>query len=204
MKRSVTMVILSITILAVLIIMEVNIIRAASGVGNEVEVICAAGDIEKGTVIQPGMLITRNIPAEMANYALKGAPDNYMGKRADCFLHKGEVLYAENLVASINKKEEGNVLMAIDVKGDQANGWWIDEDYIVDVYIVYNGDAKKTECISDRRVAALLDEAGNRIISEKNNKKSVVPRFISLEVTPEQAYLLAEAKNNAKAVLTVK
>jgi hypothetical protein len=204
LSRKVKIISLCVFILIILICAEVIMINTATGSGSDVQVICAASDISKGELITLDLLVLKKIPLEMSGSALTGKPEDYVGQKVGCYLHKGEVLYSDNLLASSKFKDEGKVMMAFDLKGVQANGWWIEEDCIVDLMLVYNGDEKNVKTIQDIRVAALLDEAGNRLISGSEAKRPAPPVYMSVEVTADQALLLAGIKSNDKIVLAVK
>lgn len=204
MNRKIKMLMIFVIILTILILAEIMIINTASDAEAQIQAICAAADINKGDTITENSLIIKKIPLSFAANALTGSPEKHYGKKASCFLHKGEILYNENFALQSNKTEEGKVMMSFDAKGVQANGWWLEEDSTVDMMVVFNGDEKNIRIIQDIRVAALLDEAGNKLQSDSNNKRTVPPSYISVEVTEVQALLLAAVKGSDRIVLAVK
>ncbi len=127
--------------------------------------------------------------------------------------------------------EDGNKkLFSVEFKGDQANGWQLMTGQTVDIiYIpderqpdggapgapdapgasedgvppaVRDGIAEvrnKIRVLEKIRIAALIDETGKLV---KNSGRTVLPRYVSFEVTDEQAGLLAYAKGHGRLELS--
>ncbi|HBQ64716.1 MAG TPA: hypothetical protein DD727_07315 [Clostridiales bacterium] len=190
--------------------LEILIIRAGSGIEPRIRVLAAAGEIQAGALIQGGMLEERWALSDPGSRALKESDKElYTGYRAADRLYAGEILYEDDLVppgkiSSILLDDPGNVLMALDLKGDQANGWWVEVNSRVDVLYVSALDKKTIERMEWIRVAGLLDETGSPVPAPGGDRNAFPPKYISLEVTPGQAILLAGAKTSGKVELAVR
>ncbi|HBQ64151.1 MAG TPA: hypothetical protein DD727_04350 [Clostridiales bacterium] len=200
-------------VLALLVGVEAALLRAASGASRSVKVFCAARDIALGSVISADMLTIRLLPQEAAEGAvLPGdsyGAEYYAGYRVACALHAGEIIYTGNLLPSHRFpagfiQTEGNVLMALELKGEQANGWWLGSGGTVDLLLVSNTEKRVTSRLEGIRIVSLLDESGKVLPSGGEEHGLALPRYLSLEVTPEQAVILAGAKTNGKVELAVR
>ena len=88
---------------------------------------------------------------------------------------------------------------------------WIKADQRVDIiYVpgekqrenasVQSDNANSVKKLSNIRVAAVIDEKGRLL---KNGERTLVPKYISFEVTERQSEFLAHAKGNGRLEIAV-
>lgn len=228
MKRG-KIVILASIFAAILLAVQIVIIRNAVNYQPEVTVLFAKSKIPAKTEISDDMIVEKKVGINFANkLAIKNKAD-VIGKSAAVDIEDGEMLLTSRMV---NKdeleaspiKDKNNRLFTIEFKPDQANGWWLQVDQFVDIYFVPNEkvvlkpsqmskNPPNNEARSDLdidvdrvltyekvRVAGIIDEKGKHV---KASDKSTLPKYISFEVTPEQAKMLAFAKSNGRIEISL-
>ena len=199
--------------MAILIIIEIVMIRSASGTGTSIDALFAKQDISVNSLLTAEMLEVRKVDSKaLASSALK-SPEEAVGKRTAGAIAAGQIIYSGSLNGDPGNASQfespDNRLFSLELKGDAANGWWIGGDQRIDVIFIPGSDkaVDKTgvsglgEKLENIRVAAVLDEKGNRI---GDAAREAIPKYICLEVTPEQSMFLAFAKTNGKIELAVR
>lgn len=190
---------------------EIYIIRAATSYEPVTEVVFARVKIPEDTLITGEMLEIKKVGLASVHKLSVRKSENILGKRSATDIESGEMILSSKVGSSdamekIKVKDKNKRLFSVEFKGDQANGWWLLTDQNVDIIFVpgeagtsegMGNDVKKLENI---RIAALIDERGKLL---KNNDRSTLPRYISFEVTDQQAAFLAEAKSKGRLELSV-
>jgi Flp pilus assembly protein CpaB len=192
---------------AVLVTAEIFIIRSASNYEAEAEIIYAARNIEKGVTIEADMLEMRKVGLKYLHRQSMRSMNDAIGKKAGVEILQGEMLLSSKLGKEddirIQVKDSSNRLFSVAFNGDQANGWQLSPGQYVDIIFV-PGDIMKggiqNTLMKNIRIAAVIDERGK--IFEGSDGVST-PKYISFEVTEEQAGFLASAKSMGKLELAI-
>ena len=208
-------------IVVLLVVVEMTIITNASGYETKAEVVFAKVQIDENTVITREMLEIREISAGAVHPDALKTIEIAVLKRACVDIAAGEMLLDVKLSSSgsglIEAEDKNKRLFSVEFKGDQANGWQLSDGQYVDLIYVPHDSAKQeqqpetegvaaAEPSSDRikvlkniRIAGIIGEDGKLVdISEAKG----TPRYISFEVTEEQAVFLAYAKTSGKIELS--
>ena len=214
-------------IVIILVIIEVVIIKGASNYEPVSEVVFARVRIPEKCEITAEMLEVKKIGIGLVHpLSLRNIRDA-AGKRASMEIEAGEMLLAGKLgyegMERIEVKDRNKRLYSVEFKGDQANGWWLMTDQ--NVYILFvpdknaqtsagaeNNDSADIEVapgiiggnrvqkLRNIRIAALIDDNGKLL---KNKDRTTLPRYVSFEVTDQQAEYLAYAKSNGRLEICV-
>jgi Flp pilus assembly protein CpaB len=211
----------ALVIVALLVTAETAIITSASGYDKKEEVVFTNANIPGNTLITADMLEIRKTGGSSVHPdAVKNAGEA-LGKRTSTDLVKGEMLLKARLSSDSRKiakaEDKNNRLFSVELKTDQANAWQFSDRQFVDIIYVPNQGEKgeqtpRAEGVTDAapvssgirimknvRVAGLVDEDG-RLLDSSDSKKT--PRYVSFEVTQEQAIFLAYAKSNGRLELS--
>lgn len=221
------------TLVLVLVVTEIIIIRSASKYEPQVAVVFARTRIPEHTVITPDMLELRKVDLSLVHRMSMRSFSDAASKRAGMDIEAGEMVLSGKLksgeMEAIEVKDRAKKLFSIEFKGDQANGWWLMTDQKVDIIHIPDENpgtgaaldsgaaggtgapavsqadngmdvGGKIRVLEDIRIAALIDENGKLL---KNNERATLPRYVSFEVTDEQAGLLAYAKGHGRLELSV-
>lgn len=207
-------------LVVILVIVEVVIIKGASNYEPVSEVVFAKVMIPEKCEITAEMLEVKKIGIGLVHRSsLKNIVD-IVGKRADMDIEAGEMILAGKLgyegMEPIEVKDKSKRLYSVEFKGDQANGWWLVTDQNVDILYIPSKNAQTAmndmealpqddagspvQKLRNIRIAALIDENGKRL-EDKN--RSTLPRYISFEVTEQQADFLAFAKGSGRLEICV-
>jgi pilus assembly protein CpaB len=208
MKRKIRLIIINAAILAFLIIFEIVVIRSMTGGGATTQVVFVKEKISAKSIITADMLEVKRIDTKLVNGSYVISAAEAVGKRVIHDMAAGEILFISGLsngMPSNNLEFENpdNRLFALELKGDEANGWWLDAEQRADIIFV-PGNEKSTaraNTLENIRIAAILDEKGNII---EYSSRVAPPRYVCLEVTADQAEFLAYAKINGKIELAVR
>ena len=214
-------------IVIILVIIEVVIIKGASNYEPVSEVVFARVRIPEKCEITAEMLEVKKIGIGLVHpLSLRDIRDA-AGKRASMEIEAGEMMLAGKLgyegMERIEVKDRNKRLYSVEFKGDQANGWWLMTDQ--NVYILFvpdknaqtsagaeNNDSadievapgiiggNKVQKLRNIRIAALIDDNGKLL---KNKDRTTLPRYVSFEVTDQQAEYLAYAKSNGRLEICV-
>lgn len=190
---------------------EIYIIRAATSYEPTTEVVFAKMKIPENTVVTVDMLELRKVELDMVHKLSVRSPEELDGKRTAVDIESGEMVLSSKVGSSdemekIWVKDKNKRLFSVEFKGDQANGWWLLTDQNVDILFIPTEDSNSanswsgTKKLKNIRVAALIDDRGKLL---KNNERATLPRYISFEVTDEQASFLAYAKSRGRLELSV-
>jgi len=214
-------------IVVILVIVEVVIIKGASNYEPVSEVVFARVGIPEKSEITADMLEVKKIGIGLVHpMSLRNIRDA-AGKRASMDIEAGEMMLSGKLgyegMEIIEVKDKNKRLYSVEFKGDQANGWWLMTDQNVDILFVPgknsqtsagagNNDSADVEVspgvigggrvqkLRNIRIAALIDDNGKLL---KNKERNTLPRYVSFEVTDQQAEYLAYAKSNGRLEICV-
>ena len=214
-------------IVIILVIIEVLIIKGASNYEPVSEVVFARVRIPEKCEITAEMLEVKKMGIGLVHpLSLRDIRDA-AGKRASMEIEAGEMLLAGKLgyegMERIEVKDRNKRLYSVEFKGDQANGWWLMTDQNVDILFVPDKNAQtsagaenndsadievapgiiggnKVQKLRNIRIAALIDDNGELL---KNKDRTTLPRYVSFEVTDQQAEYLAYAKSNGRLEICV-
>jgi Flp pilus assembly protein CpaB len=219
--------ILTAFILVILLVAaEVFIIRSASNYEPKFRVLFAKEKITARSRITSDMLEFRNVGLSFVHSQSVKSLDQAVSKTARTDIEKGEMILSSRFNADdtdlIEVKDKNKRLLSVEFKGDQANGWLIRKDQFVDILFIPNekntGQADMSAVVTDSlfpgktdfngkvrilneiRIAALVDDRGKLL---ENSKGAALPKYVSFEVTNEQADFLAYAKSNGRLELSV-
>lgn len=214
---------LGIVVYIALITVAAIYIKMVSNYEPEVELVFTKVKIPEKTIITQDMLRTKKVRVSEAHRLSIRQLGDVAGKKAIIDIEEGEMLLSTkiadpNLMEDIQLKNKNNRLFTVEFKPDQANGWWLKTDQLVDIIFVPNPiqsvrvpstssqdalisagyDKGSLTRLSNIRIAALIDDNGTLL---DNNKRASQPKYISFEVTAEQDMFLAWAKSNGRIEL---
>ena len=214
-------------IVIILVIIEVVIIKGASDYEPVSEVVFARVRIPEKCEITAEMLEVKKVGIGLVHPLSLGNIRDAAGKRASMEIEAGEMLLAGKLgyegMERIEVKDRNKRLYSVEFKGDQANGWWLMTDQNVDILFVPDKNAQtsagaqindsadadviqgiiggnRVQKLRNIRIAALIDDNGKLL---KNKDRTTLPRYVSFEVTDQQAEFLAYAKSNGRLEICV-
>lgn len=208
-------------IVILLLAVEMTIIANTSGNEAKEKVVFAKVYIDKYTVITGDMLEIREIGTGMLHPDALKTIDTAISKRAGMDIEAGEMLLEAKLTSGehglIEAEDKSKRLFSVEFGVDQANGWQLADGRYVDIiYVPNNSEQQEQQIAAGRdkgelavpdnvqvvrniRIAGLIDDEGKLVdISESKS----TPRYISFEVTEEQAVFLAYAKRSGKLELS--
>ncbi len=208
-------------IVALLVTAETAIISRAAGYDTKVKVVFTNTDIPGNTVITADMLEIRETGGSTVHPDAVKNISEALGKRTTAGLIKGEMLLNARLSAkgpNIVKAEDKNKrLFSAELKIDQANAWQFSERQFVDIiYVPNHGEENEqapqawgvtdvpptsggVKIMKNVRIAGIIDEDGLLLGLSESEK---MPRYVSFEVTQDQAVFLAYAKSNGRLELS--
>ncbi len=211
----------ALVIVALLVTAETAIITSASGYDKKEEVVFTKANIPGNTLITTDMLEKRETGGSAVHPDAVKSVGDALGKRTSTDLVKGEMLLKARLSSDSRKiakaENKNNRLFSVELKTDQANAWQFSDRQFVDIIYVPNKEetgeqtpraggvtdaapvSSGIRIMKNVRVAGLIDEDG-QLLSPSENKKT--PRYVSFEVTQEQAVFLAYAKNKGRLELS--
>ncbi len=214
-------IILALIILIVLVAAEMTIVSYASREDVKQKVVCAVVRIEKNTVITGNMLEVREISSDAVHPDALNSIDEAVAMRAGMVIEAGEMMLKSKLLPDeddiIRAQDINKRLISAELRVDQANAWQLTENQYVDIiYVPNNGggqdqplevneveDASSApngvKVIKGIRIAGVLDEDAKRVDIPETES---IPKYVSFEVTQEQAVFIAYAKNNGKLELS--
>lgn len=224
--RRFSIVITAIVLVILLVAAEVIIIRSASNYEPTMKVVFTKGKIPVRTRITADMLELKEVGLSLASRQSVKSLDDAVSKFAKTQIEQGEILLSSRLSADEfgqpEVKDRNSRLFSIEFKGDQANGWWLRKDQYVDILFVPDEKRQdpsspsavvpeamfpgktvlngKVRIIDEIRIAALLDDRGKPVDNPEGN---LLPKYVSFEVTDQQADFLAFAKSNGRLELSV-
>lgn len=225
--KKINFIILTVILMIAFLAIEVVIVRSASKYEPMVTAVYTRVKIPKDTVITKNMLEEREVALSVAHKQCVKNIGDAVGKTAGVELAEGEAVLSFRLLEvkedSIPVENKDNRLFSVEFKGDQANGWWLKAEQRVDILFVpnrtavpFDGSIPQTDAASGAvirqrpedsvvrleniRVAALIDEKGKLL---KETDRSILPKYVSFEVTKEQDEFLAYAKGNGRLEISV-
>lgn len=209
--RKISMFIMTILLTAVLVIVEIIIIRSALGYEPKTNIVLASKKIEAGETITEDMLEERQLHISMVDNRWVKDKNEIMGKVAKENIEEGEIIILSRISDDENKnqieaKDKNKRLFTVELKGDQANGWQLKEGQYVDIIFIQDEKNKVpvtgneeqdrknfvqngafgTQRISNVRIAAIIDE-----------------KYVSFEVDVGLDEFLAYAKGNGRLEISV-
>ncbi|HEX2945143.1 MAG TPA: SAF domain-containing protein [Clostridia bacterium] len=210
----------ALVIVVLLVAAELAIVTNAAGYDKKEKIVFIKADIPAGTLITADMLELRETDSSAVHPDAVGNTGEALGKRPTIDLVEGEMLLKARL--SINGRniakaaDKSKRLFSADLKIDQANGWQFSERQFVDIIYIPNPGEENEQTpqaegvsivppapngvrvMKNVRVAGIMDEDGQLTDVAEEGK---IPRYVSFEVTQEQAVFLAYAKSNGKLEL---
>jgi len=229
MKRIHMAVIIAVAIV-VLLAVEIAIIRSMSDFEPKIAVVYATKRIQPKEEIREDMVEIRNINLSYAHKLAIRDLDEVIGRKANVAIESGEMILSSRIgdikeIPDIELKDANNRLFTVKFEPDQANGWWLLVDQYVDILYVPNDepgitvfdpsseqklmeqskgeyDESKVVRLENIRVAAIIDEKGTLLSND--DKREIVPRYVSFEVDSRQDAFLAYAKSHGRLEISVR
>lgn len=211
----------ALAIVALLVAAETTIIANASGYESRENVVFTKMNIPGNTVITADMLELREVGSSTVHPDAVKNMGEALGKRTTADLVKGEMLLEARLTADVRAtaraEDMNNRLFSVELKTDQANAWLFSDRQFVDIIYVPNPGEQKEQppqaggisdvpsvstgvrILKNVRIAGLVDEDGKLTGAAESEK---MPRYVSFEVTQDQAVFLAYAKSNGRLELS--
>ena len=188
---------------ATLLLAEIYVVKAGSQYESKISVYFAKDDIPAKTLVSEDMLLKKEINIGFFHKQSVTDPASIVGLKAKFDIVEGEMLLSHKFTNKddmeiIDVENKDCRLFALDLKGDQANGWWLFVGQLVDVIFVPSSGSQ-VERLNDIRVAALISQEGTLL---QNGDRHSLPRYVCLELTKEQDEMLAFAKGNGRIELS--
>lgn len=222
MKRR-TVYIFTVLLAIILIIVEAYVVKVATKIEPEIEVIFASKKIPARTIITADMVTVKKIDVSLATLQTARNINEVIGKAATSEIESGEIIKTFRIADPLSLKEikvlnPENRLMSVEFKPDQVNGWHLAAGDIVDIHYTPDAAANlnidRRDSISDPfqkslldfhvfenvRIAGILDDKG-QVIHEVT--KEQLPKIISFEVSKDLAKFLGAAKHSGKIEISV-
>jgi len=219
MKRY-SWIISALIIVILLVAVEMTIISNASTQEIKEKVVYVKVSVDKDTIITEDMLELREISREAVHPSALRRMDEAISMRARIDIEAEEMLLKAKLIPSeddiIKAEDTSKRLICVELRIDQANAWQLKEDKYVDIIFVPNSleqgenspgaaglidvaPSKGVKILKNVRIAGIFDEDAKQTdIREADS----VPKYVSFEVTAEQAIFLAYAKNCGRLELS--
>jgi Flp pilus assembly protein CpaB len=212
--RKVRLFAVTVVLALVLLAVEIMIVRSVSRYGPEISVVYARTKIPANAVVSQDMLEQKKIGISYAHRQSVRSIESVLNKKAKQDIEEGEMVLESKLVSpeeieNIKAKNPENRLIAVEFRGDQANGWWLAADRYVDIIFIPDGKTRSApdsrapepvQRIRNIRIAAVMDDRG-RIL--KGGEWTSIPKYISFEVAESQDEFLAYAKGNGRLELSI-
>lgn len=231
--RRLNLFVVSAILAAVFLLAEVAFVKNMSGYAPMETVVFAKTKISRDSFIKVDMLIEKKIDSHFAHKLSLKNNNLVVGRKAIMDIEEGEMLLTVKLgtpdeMEKIKVKNTANRLFSVELKGDQANGWWLMTGQYVDIIYVPNyrpgisdqqqtvvlkganadkdvGNKTKSTLLNVQkmkniRIAALIDDKGKLL---SNNQRTSLPKYISFEVSAGQDEFLAFAKTNGHLEVSV-
>lgn len=211
----------AVIIVIVLVVAEMTIISYASGDNTKQRVVCAKVRIKKNTVITPNMLEIKEISSDAVHPSALENIDEAASMCAGMDIEEGEMLLKSKLQPDkpdiVYAEDASKRLISAEFRIDQANAWQLFENQYVDIIFVPNNTDEQDRVpyaegvtnispassgirvMKGIRIAGVMDENAKKMDIQESE---CIPRYVSFEVTQEQAAFLAYAKNNGKLELS--
>lgn len=224
MKRPKTLIV-AIVLLAILLAVEVFVVKKASDYEPKIKAIYAKVSIPAETIITNDMLIEKEVSLSLVNMKAIKDTAEAIGKVAKFDIEEMEMITNSRLMEKIEIKRiemlsDKNRLITVEFKPDQVNGWWLN-DRVDIIFIpndtaaakpkptIINNPSQGDEAIEkitydpsgivrleNIRVAAIIDES--RKLIENIEDMTYRPVLVSFEVNTDQDKFIAWAKYNGK------
>lgn len=224
MKKA-NVIVLTIILSIIFLGIEIIIVRKAAQYEPKRSVVYAGVNIKAGEIIREEMLEEKETGISNIHEQSFRSKDEIIGKKAEAELFEGEMVLAGRLNDGTKSEEikvldKKNRLFTVEFKGDQVNGWWLQEGQYVDIIFIPDEKAQKeilganssqqgtelqkaysAERIKSVRVAAIIDDKGNLI--KEDTESTSMPKYISFEVDEVLDEFLAYAKGNGRLEISV-
>lgn len=180
--------ILVLIIIAILLTVQVIIIKNASQYEAKINIVYAKTDIPAKTVITSDMLTTKSINLSMVHLQAYRSTADLIGKTAKADIADGEMILNSRIgkpdeMAEIKVLDKNNRLFAIEFKPDQANGWWLLLDQKVDLIFVPTSPAGVNAPTSLSRPSdAQSNTAGNADQTQFTSSSNGIKRLSNIRV----------------------
>jgi len=124
----------------VLLAAEIAIIKGALGYKPKASVIYAKCHIPEGAVIEEGMLEEKEVELSCVHKQCVRDLKEITGKMSSTEIYEGEMIIKPVImtedIPKIKVIGEDNRLFSIELKGDQANGWFVKADQFADIIFI--------------------------------------------------------------------
>lgn len=150
--------------------------------------------LKSGDLIQEDDLALIELPASQIQADWLTAPEAAIGLTALADLPAGEILHRARLgqarAGLSYNAAPGRRLMTIQPDPASANGYWLSDGSVIDVYLVPRSNSEQEiQVLREIRILKVLTGADDDL-----HQSSVTP-LLCLDLTREQALLLAQADN---------
>ncbi|MCT4633366.1 MAG: SAF domain-containing protein [Firmicutes bacterium] len=214
MNRKLKIISICIILIVLALVAEVIIIKKSVKFEATVQIPIVSKDIDKFQFITEDMIEYREFKlTEVVSGSVRNK-DEIVNKYARTKLFKDEQVNIERISDKkicFNKRPEAsdNRYLTIAFTPEEANGWILDRNQIVDLVYLPKGFGVSSEIkvprintFYDLRIVSILDEDLNDVSDASEREK--IPMYISFEVSNEDVDNIILAKNNGTVEVLVK
>lgn len=161
-------------------------------------IIVARQEIAAGTLLQAADLDVIELPAQLLQTAWVTDLQSVVGKRNTTDLLPGEILCQNRIVSAQTDfhypgSGPGRRLMTVRLDAAAANGYWLTEGSLVDIYLVPGSPAETgIQVLHNIRIAKIMDASAG---ADESYAAPGTDPLICFDLSPDQAVLLACAEN---------
>lgn len=166
---------------------------------NKIEVVLAAADIPKDTIITKEMLVISEVPKDVVSVNSCRSIDELVDKIAVNNIYTGDQINVKDAITVGNKEEEnsklsyklksGEYAITIPIAMQSSVGYYVESGDFVNILYYATNEKKPTRIYEDMRVIAVGDKSEN---AAANGGKLNSYGSVTLVVTAEQSMDLAE------------
>jgi len=187
--------------IVVLSLFEVMLIRGFSGQKQMIDLCVASTDIAQNSLITAQMVGVQSFPADaLPAFGVQNAKE-LVGRYATTMFRKGELLSSFRVVADEDRKRtsKGNVYISLMPSPEDALGWQLSKGDFVSLMGVRGTQQDGGVLLLHHiKIADLIDASFKSTRFDDLEKK---PKFLILEVTPNQAKEIVRWRTGGKIVI---
>lgn len=210
--KKITVIIVTGILAVVLTVIQINIVQNATKKEEYSKVLAFTRSLEANEKISKDMLETIEVPLSLLPAGYSSLLEDFTGNYLTRVVYEGEIALLQDVTpvnpddsGILRKTQEDNVLISIKPDPEKAVAWQIQQEQTVNVlFVPHRNEEMKSFCLECIRVAGIINEKFTWSDDTDSSESDTKPVYLILEVTSEEAEMIASARQSGSFELILK
>lgn len=210
--KKLSIIIVTLILAVALTVIQINVVQNATVKEEYIQVFAFTRSVEVNEIITQDMLQSVEVPLSLLPAGYICLLEDFTGNYLTREVYKGEIALRQDVTpvnpddyGILRKTQDSNVFISIKPDPERAVAWQIRQEHWVDViFVPQRSEEKESFRLENIRVAGITNEKFTWSNDTDSSESDTKPVYLILEVTSEDAQMIATARQFGSFELILK